>query len=52
MKREGGKIVSNLPKAVIGNRLLRNIIAKQIEKIAYKRAMERDDDLFSQNVGG
>ena len=44
------KIVSNLSKAVIGNRLLRNIIAKQIEKIAYKRAMERDDDLFSQNV--
>ena len=36
------KIVSNLSKAVIGNKLARNIIIKLIEKILYKRAVEKE----------
>ena len=50
LKRKGGnskmitkeKIVSNLSKAVIGNKLARNIIIKLIEKILYKRAVEKE----------
>lgn len=45
------KIVLNFSKAVIGNKLARNIVAKPIERLLYKRAIKKEDNiLFSRNM--
>ncbi len=47
------KIISNLTKTIVGNKLTkltRNIAAKQVEKALYKKIVEKDDPLYSKNA--
>ncbi len=44
------KIISNFTKAIIGNKVTRNLVAKHFEKILYKQMIENDNSPYSKNA--
>ncbi len=44
------KIISNFTKAIVGNKVTRNLAAKHFEKILYKQIVENENSPYSKNA--
>ncbi len=50
MKKNQKKMVAIISKAIVSNKVTRNLAAKKFDKILYKEVLKRDDPLYSKKA--